>query len=72
MHVRDGTGEWSVGAAAWVRIAREIALLRPLGAVARLPVLRRLVEPTYALVAGNRQRISRLLGDDACDINRRP
>ncbi len=68
MHVRDPAGRWSVGGAAWLRIADEIPLLRPLAFLARLPGLRRLVEPTYALVARNRHRISRLLGDDACSI----
>ena len=68
MHVRDSTGRWSVGGAAWLRIADEIPLLRPLAFLARLPGLRRLVEPAYAVVARNRHRISRLLGDDACSI----
>jgi predicted DCC family thiol-disulfide oxidoreductase YuxK len=68
MHVRDRAGRWSVGGAAWVRIASEIPLLRPLAFLARLPGLRTLVEPAYALVAANRHRISRLLGDDACVI----
>jgi predicted DCC family thiol-disulfide oxidoreductase YuxK len=72
MHVRDPTGHWSVGGAAWLRIADEIPLLRPLAFLARLPGLRRLVEPAYALVARNRHRISRLLGDDACVIPQTP
>jgi 3-demethoxyubiquinol 3-hydroxylase len=69
MHVRDRAGRWSVGGAAWVRIAHEFPLLRPLAFLARLPGLRSLVEPAYALVARNRHRISRLLGDDACAIS---
>jgi predicted DCC family thiol-disulfide oxidoreductase YuxK len=68
MHVRDQAGRWIVGGAAWLRIADEIPLLRPLEYLARLPGFRSLVEPTYALVARNRHRISRLLGDDACSI----
>ncbi|CAN5450975.1 hypothetical protein BH20CHL6_BH20CHL6_05860 [soil metagenome] len=70
MHVRDARGRWSVGGAAWIRISQEIALLRPIGLLARLPIIRRLVEPTYALVADNRHRLSRLLGDDACRLDR--
>jgi predicted DCC family thiol-disulfide oxidoreductase YuxK len=69
MHVRDSDGGWSVGGAAWIRISREVALLRPFGLLARLPLLRRFVEPTYALVARNRHRISRALGADACRID---
>lgn len=68
MHVRDGDGRWSVGGAAWIRISQEVGLLRPLALLARLPLIRRLVEPTYSLIAANRQRMSRLLGDDACRI----
>jgi predicted DCC family thiol-disulfide oxidoreductase YuxK len=71
MHVRDGAGRWSVGGAAWLRIAQDVPLLRPLGFLAQLPVIRALVEPTYAVVAGNRHRISRLLGDEACPIAER-
>ncbi len=69
MHVRDAAGRWSTGGAAWVRISQEIALLRPLGFLGRLPIIRRLVEPTYALVADNRHRLSRLLGHDGCHID---
>lgn len=68
MHVRDRAGEWRVGGAAWLRTADEIPLLRPLAFLARLPGLRALVEPAYSLVARNRHRIGRLLGDDACVV----
>ena len=68
MHVRDGRGRWTVAGAAWIRIAEEIPLLRPLAIVARLPLFGRFVEWTYGRVAGNRHRISQLLGDDACPI----
>jgi len=69
IHVRDRDGRWSVGGAALVRISREISVLRPAGIVAGFPVIRRLVEPGYALVARNRHRISRLLGDETCRID---
>lgn len=68
LHVRDRHGHWSVAGAAWIRIAEELPLLRPVATVARIPVIRRFVEWTYDRVAGNRGRISRLLGDDACPI----
>lgn len=64
LHVRDAEGRWYVGGSAWIRISGEVAVLRPLGVLARLPLVRRAVEPVYALIARNRHRISRLLGDD--------
>jgi acetyl esterase len=69
MHVREATGRWSVGGAAWVRICDEVAPLRPLGVLARTPGIRSLVEPTYAWVAAHRGRIGHLLGDDACRLD---
>lgn len=71
MHVRDRYGRWSCAGAAWIRIAEEIPLLRPLAIAARLPPVRSLVEWTYWRVAGNRHRISHLLGDDACRLEPR-
>lgn len=68
MHARDTDGEWFIGGQAWLRISDDLPLLRPLGLVARLPLIRDLVEPVYAVIAGNRHRISRLLGDDACRV----
>jgi predicted DCC family thiol-disulfide oxidoreductase YuxK len=65
MHVRDG-GRWSVGGAAWLRIAEVVPTLRPLAILARLPFVHPFVEPVYRVIARNRHRISRLLGDDAC------
>lgn len=72
MHVRDGQGRWEAGGAAWLTISDVVPLLHPLGIVARLPVIRGFVEPAYELVARNRHRLSRLLGDDACRIDRLP
>jgi predicted DCC family thiol-disulfide oxidoreductase YuxK len=66
MHVRDHAGRWSVGGAAWLRIAQVVPALRPLRLLARLPFVRPFVEPVYGLIASNRHRISRLLGDEAC------
>jgi predicted DCC family thiol-disulfide oxidoreductase YuxK len=71
MHVRDRHGRWTIAGAAWIKIAEEVPLLRPLVVGSRVPVIRRFVEWTYARVAGNRHRISRLLGDDACRVNAR-
>jgi predicted DCC family thiol-disulfide oxidoreductase YuxK len=66
MYVRDAGGNWSIGGAAWLRIADVVPALRPVARLARLPFVRPFVEPGYALVARNRHRISRLLGDEAC------
>jgi predicted DCC family thiol-disulfide oxidoreductase YuxK len=66
MHVRDGSGSWWRGGAAWLRIADIVPALRLLALLARLPLVRPLVDTVYAFVARNRHRISRLLGYDAC------
>ena len=58
-------------ARAWLAIAGVVPALLPLGLVARLPVVRSLVEPTYGLIARNRHRISRLLGDGECALGPR-
>ena len=71
MHVRDQAGRWSVGGAAWIRLAREVPLLRPLAIVAGLPIISRLVEPAYSLVATHRHWLSHVLGADACSIDHR-
>jgi predicted DCC family thiol-disulfide oxidoreductase YuxK len=71
MHVRDRDGRWSVGGAAWIRVAAEVPVLRPLAVVTRLSAIRGVVDWTYARVAGNRYRISRLLGVDACSVDGR-
>jgi predicted DCC family thiol-disulfide oxidoreductase YuxK len=71
MHVRDPDGRWSLAGAAWIRIAVEVPLLRPLAVAARLGPIRFLAEWTYWRVAGNRHRLSHLLRDDACSIKPR-
>lgn len=72
MYARDESGRWFIGGQAWVRIADALPLLRPLGIVARLPLVRILVEPVYAVVARNRHNLSRLLGEEACAIQPAP
>ena len=71
MHVRDEHGRWSLAGAAWIRIAREIRLLRPLAIAANLAPIRALVEWTYWRVADNRHRLSQVLGDDSCGVRPR-
>ena len=71
MHVRDRDGHWSCAGAAWIKIAAAVPLLRPLAIAARLSPVRSLVLWTYWRIAGNRHRLSRLLGDDACRIEPR-
>jgi predicted DCC family thiol-disulfide oxidoreductase YuxK len=68
LHVRDPDGRWSLAGTAWIRVAEEVPLLRPLAVLARVPAIRWLVEWTYARVAGNRRLLSHLLGDDVCSV----
>jgi len=70
MHARDASGHWFVGGAGWLRIAHVVPLMKPLAFVAELPIVRSLVEPTYAVIARNRHRISRLMGDGDCAVPR--
>ncbi|HKB28749.1 MAG TPA: DUF393 domain-containing protein [Candidatus Limnocylindrales bacterium] len=71
MHVRDQAGRWSAGGAACLRIAEEVPILRPFAVIGRLPLIRRLVEPAYALVSAHRHQLGRVLGEDACSTERR-
>jgi predicted DCC family thiol-disulfide oxidoreductase YuxK len=57
---------WSTGGEAALRIARAIPVLRSLAVVGSLPLLNRLVEPAYELLASHRDRIGRLFGADRC------
>lgn len=68
MHCRDRSGRWFTGSEAWLRMAEVVPALRPLGRVGRLPVARHVVEWGYRLIAANRHRLSRLVGDDGCAI----
>lgn len=67
MHVRRDDGTWFHGGAGWMEIASAVPALRPLAWVARRPLIRRAVEPTYALVARNRDRLRRR-GANACAV----
>ena len=71
MHARDASGRWFMGGAAWLQIAHVVPLMKPLAFVAELPLIRSLVEPTYAVVARNRHRISRLMRDGDCSLRSR-
>ena len=57
---------WSTGGEASLRIARAIPVLSSLAVVGSLPLLNRLVEPGYVLLASNRDRIGRFLGAERC------
>ena len=61
MHVVEPDGRWVSGAEAVLRIAETIPRLRPIAWLGRLPVVNRLVEPLYQLIARHRHRLSRLL-----------
>lgn len=66
MHVRDVSGTWSQGGAAWLRIAEVVPALRPMALVGRLPLARWWIEVLYRLVARNRHRLSQVLGLEGC------
>jgi predicted DCC family thiol-disulfide oxidoreductase YuxK len=66
MHARDATGRWFIGGEAWLRICELVPGLRPLAWLGRLRFVRPHVEPVYGLVAANRHRLSRLLGQSRC------
>lgn len=68
MHVVDGAGRWSTGGAAWVRIAETVPALVPLALLARLPGASVVVELGYRLIAANRHRLSRWLGESDCRL----
>lgn len=57
---------WSTGGEAAMRIANAIPVLRSLAVVGSLPLVNRLVEPGYVLLASNRDRIGRFLGAERC------
>ncbi len=69
MHAVSPAGDWVHGGAAWLRIMGLVPVLRPVAAVGRLPLLRHLVEPGYALVARHRHRLGRLVGRSSCRTN---
>jgi predicted DCC family thiol-disulfide oxidoreductase YuxK len=57
---------WSTGGEATLRIARAIPVLWSLAFAGSLPILNRLVEPTYRLLASHRDQIGRVLGAERC------
>jgi predicted DCC family thiol-disulfide oxidoreductase YuxK len=57
---------WSTGGEASLRIARAIPILRSLAVLGSLPLVNRLVEPTYQLLASHRDQIGRVLGAERC------
>ncbi|MGH2393258.1 MAG: thiol-disulfide oxidoreductase DCC family protein [Candidatus Limnocylindria bacterium] len=61
LHVVEPDGQWVSGAEAVLRIAETVPRLRPIARLGRLPVVNRLVEPLYQLVARHRHRLSRLI-----------
>jgi predicted DCC family thiol-disulfide oxidoreductase YuxK len=62
LHVVEADGSVRSGAAAILRIAEIVPRLRIFARLARLPVVNRLVEPMYGLIARHRHRLSRWLG----------
>lgn len=68
LHAVDADGRWWVGADAVVEIAKRVPVLRPISAVARLPLAKSLLDDGYRTVARNRQRLSRALGLTACEV----
>jgi predicted DCC family thiol-disulfide oxidoreductase YuxK len=68
LHVVDGEGRWSVGAAATLEIARRLPALRPLTSLASLPFAMAALDVGYRVVADNRHQISRLLGLQVCKV----
>ena len=66
LHTGTAGGGWSTGGEAALRIARAIPVLSPLAVVGSLPLLNRLVEPGYVLIASHRDRIGRILGAERC------
>jgi predicted DCC family thiol-disulfide oxidoreductase YuxK len=67
LHVVDASGAWTSGGAAVLWILESLPPLRPLARLARLPIVGRLIEPAYRVVADHRGRLSRLLGA-ACRV----
>ena len=66
LHAGVPGGAWSTGGEATLRIARAVPVLRSLALVGSLPLVNRLVEPGYDLLAANRDRIGRILGAERC------
>jgi predicted DCC family thiol-disulfide oxidoreductase YuxK len=69
MHAVTPAGEWVQGGEAWLRMMALVPVLRPLAAIGRMPLLRGLVDPGYAIVARNRHRLGRLVGRSSCRVD---
>jgi predicted DCC family thiol-disulfide oxidoreductase YuxK len=61
LHVFRADGSSVSGGKAVLEVASAIPRLRPIAALGRLPIVNRLVEPLYRLVARHRHRLSRLI-----------
>ncbi len=68
LHAVDTDGNWFVGAAAAVEVARNVPFLWPISVFARLPLAMSILDFLYRAVANNRQGISRLLRLDVCQV----
>jgi predicted DCC family thiol-disulfide oxidoreductase YuxK len=68
LHVRDDSGRWSEGGAAWVEISRRVPLLRPLSFYAKLPLAMPVLDVLFQTIADNRHTISRVLGLRVCQV----
>ncbi len=66
IHVVDTDGRWTTGGSAWIRIMDEIPALWWIGRVARIGLVRPLIEPAYRWVAAHRMLLGRMLGAKAC------
>ena len=62
LHVVDEQGRWAAGGEAMVRVWEEVPTLRRLARLARLPLVRLLVEPVYRFVAEHRPWFGWLAG----------
>ena len=71
LHAVDSDGNWFVGAAAAVEIARHVTLLWPISVIARLPLAMPVLRVLYRAIADNRQTLSRLLRLDVCQVRSR-
>lgn len=61
LHVLRPDGSTVSGGQAVLEAASTVPSLRPIAALGRLPIVNRLVEPLYRLVARHRHRLSRLI-----------
>ncbi len=61
LHVQRPDGSWISGGQAVLEVAAAVPRLRPIAALGRLPIVNRLVDPLYRLVARHRHRLSRLI-----------